>query len=187
MKNLIIVLLLAMLTPICTSAQNRAINKFYRTFKKGENVRNIALPGPLTKLGVGIARMATKDDEVAQASLKLLKKVKGMKLMAMEDHNLVTPKAYRTLVDGVAKKGFEPAIVVNAKGNKIDIHARTKNGKFKNMLILISAEDSFVMMSVKANMQQKDIGKLINLLMEDEMFDEEKIPEEKPKPKLPQA
>lgn len=163
MKNLLLLLFILML-PFCTQAQNRSIKNFYHKYKRSENTTNFVLPGFLVWFGTGIANEIT-DDEEAKLFLKFAKKFKTMRLLVMEEGNVVTAEDYKKLVQGARSSNYEELISIKDKGQDIRIMGRGKKDKLKNLLVLVSSEDGFVMMNMKTKIKVKDLNRLVNELM----------------------
>jgi len=164
MKNLLLFLSLILFS-FSVQAQNRSIKNFYHKHKKEEGTRNFVIPGFLIWFGTGIANEFV-DDEEAKVFLKFAKKFKTMRFLIQEDNNTITREEYNQLAAGAKKGNYEELISVKDKGKTFHIMGRGKRDKLKNLLILVSAEDTFVMMSMKTKIRTKDLNRLINDLME---------------------
>jgi hypothetical protein len=172
--------------PFLMQAQTRSLNKFYHTYKHAENARSFTIPGWVMKLGAAIGKKHVEGDVEKQA-IKLVKKVKKMRLLVMEDFNLVTPQTMNNLVKGVSSEKFEEAISVKTGNTRVHFFLRDKKDKIKNLLILVSEADSFVMFSAKTKLKYEDISELINMAMDGNLFEDEEEEEAPPAPKKPQA
>ena len=163
MKNLLICIFLFSFS-ISAHSQNRSIKNFYHKHKKEEGTRNFVIPGFLIWFGTGIANEMVKDEE-AKVFLKFAKKFKTMRFLVQEDNNTISREDYNQLVAGAKKSNYEELISVKDKGTTVHIMGRGKKDKLKNLLVLVSAEDSFVMMSMKTKIRTKDLNRLINDIM----------------------
>lgn len=164
MKNLLLVLFLFSFS-ISALSQNRSIKKFYHTHKKEDGMRNFVIPGFLIWFTTGIANEMV-DNQEAKIFLKFAKKFKTMRFLVQEDDNTISREEYNHLVAGAKKGNYEELISVKEKGKTFHIMGRGKKDKLKNLLILVSSEDTFVMMSMKTKIKTKDLNRLINDLME---------------------
>ncbi len=178
MKNLLLLLALTFALPLGTYAQNKSIRKFYRQYKKTENTRNFVLPGFLIKLGTGLARDLVQSEEQYEI-LRLARKIRGARILVAEDSNPVSRPAMRQLVDDVRKASFDDLISVRAEGTDVQIMISENGKKIKGLFIMVSEEDTFVMLHLKTKLKYKDINRLIEVLQK-EFLDEEEEPEEKP-------
>lgn len=180
MKNLLLFIFLFSIS-ISAQSQNRSIKNFYHTHKKEDGMRNFVIPGFLIWFSTGVANEMV-DEEEAKIFLKFAKKFKTMRFLVQEDENTITQEEYNHLVAGAKKGNYEELISVKEKGKTFHIMGRGKRDKLKNLLILVSSEETFVMMSMKTKIKTKDLNRLINDLMELEKVREKlKIKEEEEK------
>ncbi|HFC00422.1 MAG TPA: DUF4252 domain-containing protein [Phaeodactylibacter sp.] len=163
MKNLLLFALILTL-PFGVQSQNRSIKNFYHKYKKQENTRHFMLPGFLVWFGTGLANEMTTDEET-KVLLKFAKKFKTMRMLTMEEENQVSSEDLQQLISGAKKSNYEELISVRENGQHIFIMGRGKKDKLKNLLILVSSEDSFVMINAKTKVKVKDLNRLINDLM----------------------
>ncbi len=180
MKNFLIAICLLAI-PITSFSQNQAINKFYRQHKKGKAVKNFKVPGWLIHLGGNIAKKQMKEKD-AKMALNLVKYLKGTRLMFSDGQNPVPVQSVKQLTDGVRKKGFDDWILVRDGETRVNIMAREKNGKIKNLMILVNEEDTFVMVSSKMRLKTKHLAAFLQEIIRKEFKDPEPEPEKKKKP-----
>ena len=145
-------------------SQNSCIKKFYHEHKKEEGIRNFMIPGFLIWFSTGIANEIV-DGEEAKTFLKFAKKFKTIRLLVQNNHNSISKVDYNQLIFDAKKGNYEELIYVKEKGKTFHIMGRGKKDKLKNLLILVSSEDTFVMMSMKTKIKIKDLNSLINDLM----------------------
>ncbi|MDG1434076.1 MAG: DUF4252 domain-containing protein [Saprospiraceae bacterium] len=163
MRNLLPLIFLFSFS-ISAISQNSCIKKFYHEHKKEEGIRNFMIPGFLIWFSTGIANEIV-DGEEAKTFLKFAKKFKTIRLLVQNDHNSISKVDYNQLIFDAKKGNYEELISVKEKGKTFHIMGREKKDKLKNLLILVSSEDTFVMMSMKTKIKIKDLNSLINDLM----------------------
>lgn len=163
MRNLLPLIFLFSFS-ISAISQNSCIKKFYHEHKKEEGIRNFMIPGFLIWFSTGIANEIV-DGEEAKTFLKFAKKFKTIRLLVQNDHNSISKVDYNQLIFDAKKGNYEELIYVKEKGKTFHIMGREKKDKLKNLLILVSSEDTFVMMSMKTKIKIKDLNSLINDLM----------------------
>ena len=155
-----------MILPFLAISQTVSINEFYRKYKASdEENTHLTLPGWVVKLGVGIAKMETDDEEDKQF-LKAARKVKKLRVLTFEDSNPVDKKDLDRLTEGVRKERFEDLVLVRDEGTNVRLMIREKREKIKNLLILVSEDDSFTLVSLKTKIRYNEIEDLINKAME---------------------
>ena len=186
MKNILLLVSL-MCLPLLMQGQKRAVKNFYHKYKKYEGSRGIMVPGFLIWLGSGVAKQVVKNDDNPEAEIfmKYVKKFKTMRVLVMEEENLVAKEDLKHLIVAAKKGKYEEIISVREGGTHISIMARGKKSKLKNLLILVSSEDEFVMLHAKTKIKVKHINQLLGELMELERVQEKLRKEEKPQEALP--
>jgi hypothetical protein len=192
-SGLVIVTIFALGLSSCSSPKTTA--QFYHTHKVKEGVKNFKIPGWLMWLGGGIAKASVKDPD-AKVALKLAKKVGKMRILVSEDANVIDNREIMSFIGHAEKRGYEPLIQVRDGETLVNIMARDKKDKLKNLLIMVSEEDSFVFLDMKSRIKYEEISDLINYFINRERENntiELKDPvtppkkEEKPKPTKPRA
>lgn len=163
MRNLLPLIFLFSFS-ISAISQNSCIKKFYHEHKKEEGIRNFMIPGFLIWFSTGIANEIV-DGEEAKTFLKFAKKFKTIRLLVQNNHNSISKVDYNQLIFDAKKGNYEELISVKEKGKTFHIMGRGKKDKLKNLLILVSSEDTFLMMSMKTKIKIKDLNSLINDLM----------------------
>jgi len=195
MKNLILFFVLCI---SCTAFGQRSVNKFYRQQKKAENARGLALPGLAFKIGSKIFKnRSDQDDPVAQLSADLIKKIKGVKVLTVEDYSPADRTEINKFVDNAkSQSGFEDMFTFKTAGTDIHFLMRDKGDIIQNLVMLISSEeDGLVMMNMKSKLKKSEVAELINMAVkqakgedyEEEEEEEEPVPKKKPVVKTPRA
>ncbi|MCR9290172.1 MAG: DUF4252 domain-containing protein [Bacteroidetes bacterium] len=190
MKNFLLAILILTI-PITTFSQTKSINKFYRQYKKGKEVRNFKVPGFLMNLGGKIGSKHV-DGEMEKMALQLVKYIKGTKIMVSEEGGNIPSRAVGKLAKDVKTQGFDDWIQVRAEDTRVSIMAREKKGTIKNMMILVNSEDSFVMMSMKMKLKPEHLANFLQEVIRQELKYEvtpkpkkKKAPTKKKKSKVP--
>lgn len=169
-----ILLLLLVSCSVLAEAQTSTINKFYREHKRDKGTINANLPGWLVKLGAGICRPYVEDEE-AKIALRLAHKVKRTKFLVAEDgEGRISQGEYMRLLAGVKKEGYQELIQIRDEGDNVAILSRERKGIINRILILVKEEDSFVMLSSKTKIKQKDLNRFVNDIIELELKEDEK-------------
>ena len=184
MKNLILFFALCI---SCTAFGQRSVNKFYRKQKKSENARGLAIPGLAFKVGSKIFKnRVAGDDPVAQLSADLIKKIKGVKVLTVEDYSPADRQEINRFVnDAKQKSGFEDMFTFKTAGTDIHFLMRDKDDIIQNLVMLISSEeDGLVMMNMKSKLKKSEVAELINMAVKQAKGEdyEEEEEEEKPAP-----
>jgi hypothetical protein len=168
MKNIIAFIALTVF-PCLLFSQTKAINKFYNKYKKLENVTDIKLQGWVLKLASNFA-----DEEEAE---QMLKKITHLRVLVMEDGNLVSKQEYRQLKNDVKKNSFEELFKIKEGLTEIEFMIREDKESITDVLVLVNGDDEFVLLSLEGKLKFSDLN---NLNLEIEGADHfKKIPEDK--------
>jgi Domain of unknown function (DUF4252) len=165
MKNFILFCLLIIL-PFGVYSQ-KSINKFYHKYKRADNTVNFTLPGFVLGLGASIGRKhIDKEDKKALMALEFTKAIKSIRFLVMEETNLVSQKDYNNLIEDLKTKDKISELITVREGNtRVNIMVRDKRKHISNLLIIVSEEDEFVMISVKTKLKYKDLNKFLKEIM----------------------
>ena len=162
-------LCLMSLLPFAVFSQ-RSVNKFYHKYKKADNTINFTLPGFALGLGASIARKhMDKEDKKALMALEFTKSIKSIRFLVMEETNLVSQKDYNNLIEGLKSKDkLSELITVREGSTRVNIMVRDKRKHISNLMIIVSEEDEFVMISLKTRLRYKDLNKFLREVMKDD-------------------
>lgn len=156
MKNIILIITL-LASPLFIFAQNAAIEQFYNKYTELENVTNITIEGGMLKF---IASYV--DDETGE---KLVDKVTKLRLMIMDDSELVSKSDRQALRKGIRQQKFEDLMQIRDGNSKINILIQEQGDKVTNVLLLVDDEDSFILLSLEGSLDWEDFNHL-NIEME---------------------
>lgn len=151
MKNILLVLFVFSL-PFIGSGQTPAIESFYDKYKNMDNVQNVQLKGWLLELASTFA-----DEEEAG---NLLKKITQLRVMIMEEGNLVSQQEYKSLLKDVKKQQFEELIQIKDNDQQVEILIREENNTITHVLVVVNGIDDFVLLSLEGNLKFSDLNDL---------------------------
>lgn len=161
--------------PLFAAAQSKPILQFYDQYKGLENVSDVKLQG-------WILRLASRFTDEEQGE-QLLQKITQLRVMTMEDGNLVTPRDYQRLLRDVKRDAFEELIKVKEKGQHIDLLIREKGETITDVLLMIHESEGFILLSLEGALKFSDLNDLEIEVEGAEQF--KKLPERKSD--IPQA
>jgi len=104
-----------------------------------------------------LASSFSDDDDDAQ---HLLRKITSLRVLTMENGNLVTPDAYNQLLKSVKQEAFEELMQVKQDGQKIEFLIREKGDRITDLLLLISGNDGFTLLSLEGALKFSDLNNL---------------------------
>ncbi len=182
MKNYIVALLyIGCLFPLASQAQTKAVNHFYKDYKKTEGAQKFTLPGWIIDLGAGIGKMSVESEEEKEI-LKLVKKINKIKVLSIEAADEIKQKDLNKLYRGLEKESFEKLIQVKDGNQRMNLMIREKKGRLKNFVLVAKDEGEFILVSIKSKISMNMLNALIKKLNEDfevDMLIPEEILEEK--------
>lgn len=173
MKNLLIPICLLFL-PILAFSQNRALNKFYRQYKRGDAVQNMKLPGWLIRFGGKIAVKSSDMDQAEEEMVKeLIKKAGTVRFMYSEDGLEIPAHAINDLKNDLYKDDFDDMIMIRSGNMNFELMLQESDGIVKNIFMLYNDRDegemAFVSMKLKINLDE--VTKLVEQEMEKNYHD----------------
>lgn len=151
MKNTIIVLLLAFVLPLTSSAQ-RSINHFIDKYYDKENVTTVELSGFVLKMA---AKFVDEDE-----GKEIIASISRLQVLVMEGQNHVTKKDLNIFKTKIRKDNFEELMSVRSGSTSIDFFIKEENGVIKNILLLVSDKEEFVLLNLRGKLKFEDIQKL---------------------------
>ncbi|MFN7119494.1 MAG: DUF4252 domain-containing protein [Saprospiraceae bacterium] len=151
-------------------AQTKAIRTFYDKYKHLEGVEDIQLQGWLIKLA---ARFSDEDPEAK----RLLRKISQLRILTMDNGNLVSPQEYNNLVKSIKQDAFEDLFMVKDNGQNIQFLIREKGDTITDLILLVSGNDEFVLLSLEGLLKFSDLNDLNIEVDGSEHF--KKLPENK--------
>ncbi len=170
----------------CSSPKTTA--QFYQAYKSQPGVTNFKIPGWVVWLGGGIAYNSVNNEET-KTVLRFARKVGKMRLMASENGTFLPESELKTFVSNIQANGYEPLIQVESQGSTVNIMARDRRDKVKNLLLLVRDEDGFVFMDLKTRIKYDEIADLINYFIKlgDDEEPQPEAPKEENTPAIPRA
>jgi hypothetical protein len=151
MRTIIIMATLCLFTSL-SFAQHPVLNEFYQKYTSYENVTDVKLQGWLLQL-------ASEFSDEEQAN-KLLEKITHLRVLVMEEGNLVSPKDYSRLKTHIRKDAFEELFMVKEGQDDIGLYIREEGQSITDVLLLINGEDNFVLLSLEGLFKFSDLNDL---------------------------
>lgn len=151
MKNIILLIAIGLM-PLFSMAQNPNVKAFYDKYMGHENVTNVSLQGWVLKMAANFT-----DDENGE---KLLQKITKLRVMVMEEQNLVSKNDYQSLVKSIQKDRFEKLMEIRDGVEKIDFFIQEDGDEISNLLMLINGDDEFILVSLEGNLKFSDLKEL---------------------------
>lgn len=155
MKRTIFVLSI-LIAGIMLSAQTIGTNNLYQKYKGEKGVISIYIPGFAIRLAGSIA-------DLDREERKLLRSIKSVRILTIEDQERFKGVNFaREAKIKPGQGGFKMMIEVSEGGEDVKILGREKNGKLKDLLILVGGDEN-VMVHIKGRMNADMIGSLSDI------------------------
>ncbi len=169
MKNILIILLFAVLTPIATQAQS-SVNKFFNKHSGHEGAISVDIGGLLIKM---VAKVAADEHETTE----ILSDINRLKVLVLEDQSPITNKEMSGFVDKLHQDKFEELMTIRTGEMNVNFFIKEKKDMITNVLILVKEADNFIMLNLKGKIKFSDLQKLDFDVQGSEHF--KKIPKKK--------
>ncbi|MCR9290171.1 MAG: DUF4252 domain-containing protein [Bacteroidetes bacterium] len=145
------------------------IQNFYKKYMTNEKMTNVNLSGWVLNMAAQYA------DEGKEK--EMLQKITKLRVMIMEDGNLVTKSDYSSLIKDIKKDDFEPFMNIKEGKEKIDLYLRDDGETITNVLVMVNGEDEFVLLSLEGNLKFSDLNDINFDVEGGDIF--KKIPEQR--------
>lgn len=155
MKRTIFILSI-LIAGMTLSAQTIGTNNLYKKYKGEKGVVSIYIPGIAMRLAGSIA-------DLDREERKLLRSMKSIRVLTIEDKERYEGVNFaREARIKPGQSGFKMMIEISEEGEDVKILGREKNGKLKDLLILVGGDEN-VMVHIKGRMNADMIGSLSNI------------------------
>lgn len=180
MKNNLLVCLLFLL-PTLVICQNKPLNKFYRQNKREEGIRNAKLPGWVIRLGSKIAR-GKAESETEKEALGLMRHFGKVKFMFSEEGTPIAPDKIKQLRQDLLDYSFDDLLMVRSEGVDLQIMVKEAGGIIENVFMIVNDTQGGEMffLSAKANLNLRELSKILEKEMPDKLEPLIEVPEEEP-------
>ena len=151
MKNILLAILISTV-PLFALSQTRTIEGFYNKYKNNDQVTHLKMQG-------WALRLASDHAEEKGAS-QILKKIKQLRVLSMEEKNLVPEKEYQQLIKSAQKNRFEELITLKEGSREVVFFIRQKGSLVTDVLILVNGLTEFVFLNLEGQLQFSDLNDL---------------------------
>jgi len=166
MKKLILLLLMGFIfAPSQHFGQTTVSNKSYKKYKYNRNdlSLNLTLPGWLIDLGAAVAVLSTDDPQEKEA-YRLMKKVKRMKVLVLEDGTRLDDQYVAGLMSKMKRDKYEDLIHVRSNGERVNVLIREDKDVIKNLFFLVRENEEAVLVSMKTKLTMDQVNAVLNIV-----------------------
>jgi hypothetical protein len=87
----------------------------------------------------------------------IVKKVTKLRVLSMEDKNIVSQKDLQKLISGVKSENFEDLMTVREGTTNVRFMVRDSDKKIKDLLVIVSEANEFILISIECDLKWKDL------------------------------
>lgn len=147
MKNILIILIFTFFSTGIFGQES--VKNFYNKYQNLDNVTSVKVQGWMIKTVLSVTDDFEGDD--------LVKKVTKLRVLVIEDGSLVSKKAFNTLVLEAKAEAFEDLMTIREGTTNVRFMIKENDKKIKNLLVLISDDEEFVLISLECNLKWDDL------------------------------
>lgn len=156
MKKITILSILLILAGGLVSAQTIQTERLYQKYRGEKGVISIWIPGVAMKLAASIADLEYEEEQ-------FLRSIRSIRVLTIDDPSLF-PDVNFTKEAHIepGKNGYEVMVQVSDGKEDVLIMGREKNGKLKDLLVLVGGEDN-VMVQIKGRLNSDMLASLAQI------------------------
>ena len=144
-----------------TTVSTKSFKKY--KFNSRDLSLNMTIPGWLIDVGATIGVLST-DDLQEKEALRLLKKVKRMKVLVLEDGTRLDDRYVSGLFSRMKKHQYEDLIHVRSDGERVNVLIREDKDVIKNLFFLAREDGEAVIVSMKTKLTMDQVNEVLNIV-----------------------
>ena len=168
MKGFLIVCLL-LSSMVLVHAQNKTINNFYKTHRKGEDAVGIRIPGWVVQAGINIGASDKESREELKLFRPFLRRLIGIRLLSVDSGTKVSKEVVRTFIREVKGHNFNTLARIKDEGTNVDVLVRIKKrgpkkkrrSIVKNILLVVQEEGELAVFTVNGRWDMSQVKKIL--------------------------
>ena len=139
--------------PLLSFSQSKAIEDFYNKYKNHEDISKVELKGWVLKLVAKFTDEADNTDD-------FLRKITKLRVLSMDEGNIVERADYNRLIKNVQSDRFEDLMYFKEGDSDVKILIREGASAVTDILMVISGDDHFTLLSLEGRLKFSDIQNL---------------------------
>jgi hypothetical protein len=160
MKKLLTLSIAILLTGTVLSAQTIETERLYQKYRGEKGVVSLWIPGFVMKLAANIA-------DLEPAEKAFLRSIRSIRLLTIDNNDLYPDVNFtREARITPGRNGYEVMMQVTSDGEDVMILGRERNGKLKDMLVLVGGDDN-VMVHIRGRLNADMIGAVAQIAGKD--------------------
>ncbi len=152
MKKIILILIVAFLS-IPGFSQNTPVDELFDKYSGKEGFTSVYITSYMFSMFTDVE---TNDPEFDE----LMKNLKGIKILATDESYNGNANFYKEIIDKLPMSQYKELMVIKEKDQDVKFLINEKDGKIIELLLIAGGIDENVLISIKGNIDLKNISKL---------------------------
>ncbi|MDA3952408.1 MAG: DUF4252 domain-containing protein [Bacteroidales bacterium] len=152
MKKVILVLFV-FLFPVILMAQNSPIDELFEKYSGQEGFTSVYITSYMFSM---FSDLETDDPEFD----KLIKNLKGIKILATDDAYNGSANFYKEIIDKIPMDQYKELMVIKEKDQDVKFLVNEKDGIITELLLIAGGKSDNALISIQGNIDLKNISKL---------------------------
>ena len=149
----VILNLFAFIFPVMLIAQNTPVDELFDKYSGKEGFTSVYITSYMFSMFTDIE---TNDPEFDE----LMKNLKGIKILATDESYNGNANFYKEIIDKIPMSKYKELMVIKEKDQDVKFLINEKDGKIIELLLIAGGKDENVLISIKGNIDLKNISKL---------------------------
>ena len=152
MKKIILILIVAFV-PLLGFSQNTPVDELFDKYSGKEGFTSVYITSYMFSM---FSDVETNDPEFDE----LMKNLKGIKILATDESYNGNANFYKEIIDKLPMSQYKELMVIKEKDQDVKFLINEKDGKIIELLLIAGGKDENVLISIKGNIDLKNISKL---------------------------
>ncbi len=149
----VILNLFVFIFPVMLIAQNTPVDELFDKYSGKEGFTSVYITSYMFSMFTDIE---TNDPEFDE----LMKNLKGIKILATDESYNGNANFYKEIIDKLPISQYKELMVIKEKDQDVKFLINEKDGKIIELLLIAGGKDENVLISIKGNIDLKNISKL---------------------------
>lgn len=143
---------------LVTSCSRSPVHSFIDEYNQEDHTVSLTVPGWLVRKGTSVAFNDIGDEE-DQAGLRDIANKLGKVRVMVAREGVVPTKAVKSLILEARDHQYEEYVTMRDDGKIVNVMAKQDAEIVKNLLVLISSDEEFVIAHIDSNISMEDLQK----------------------------
>ena len=156
MKRVIILILCITFSGQLLAQSNDAISRFLSKYAEDEAFTVVTVSNKMFSLFADI----DPDDPEQKEAMEAISKIEGLRVLALEDDSIRSPKIYSEAIALIPDKEYEELFTVRHEGMDMSFKIKEANDTIVELLLIAGGKKNFFIMSLVGDIDLNQISKL---------------------------